>query len=208
MKRISALYLFLAIPLLVSGQADSTGQKRDTTSGRVYLIQKVDRNGETLPEVEIKEVTIVPPARNVARKNKVEFKKFTRLMYNVRVVYPYALIVRGRLAQVNDELSKIENDKDRRKFIKDFEKKIFDQYSGEISDLTISQGRILIKLIDRETQNTSYELIKEYRGGLTAAFWQSIARIFGTNLKEQYDPYGEDAEIEAIVKDIEAGEFY
>ena len=207
MKVISAIFFFSLLSLLVSGQADTAGQKRDTTQGRAYLIQKVNRNGETLPEVEIKEVTIIPPTKSEARKNKVEYKKFTRLMYNVRVVYPYAVIVRSRLSSVNQELFMLKDDKERKKYIRDFEKQIFDQYSGEISDLTITQGRILIKLIDRETQNTSYDLIKQYRGGLTAAFWQSIARIFGSNLKAEYDPYGEDAEIEAIVKDIEAGDF-
>ena len=71
--------------------------------------------------------------------------------------------------------------------------------------MTITQGRLLIKLIDRETQNTSYELIKQYRGFLSAAFWQGIARIFGSNLKAEYDHFGEDALIELIVRDIEAG---
>ena len=85
------------------------------------------------------------------------------------------------------------------------EKDVFGEYEDDIEDMTISQGRILIKLIDRETQNTSYTLIREYRGKFSAAFWQGIARIFGTNLKEEYDPYGEDALIEAIIKEIDAG---
>jgi hypothetical protein len=71
--------------------------------------------------------------------------------------------------------------------------------------MTITQGRLLIKLIDRETQNTSYVLIKDYRGKLSAAFWQGIARIFGTNLKSEYDPEGEDALIESIIQEIDAG---
>ena len=85
-------------------------------------------------------------------------------------------------------------------------KKMFSEImKDDMRDMTITQGRLLIKLIDRETQNTSYTLIRQYRGGLTAAFWQGIARIFGTNLKEEYDPYGEDALIELIVNEIEAG---
>jgi hypothetical protein len=71
--------------------------------------------------------------------------------------------------------------------------------------MTISQGRLLIKLIDRETQNTSYDLIKDYRGKFSAAFWQGIARIFGTNLKEEYDRFGDDALIEIILMEIESG---
>ena len=71
--------------------------------------------------------------------------------------------------------------------------------------MTITQGKLLIKLIDRETMNTSFDLIKQYRGGFSASFWQAIARIFGTNLKEEYDPYGQDILIELIIQDIEIG---
>jgi hypothetical protein len=195
----------MAFSLAASGQADSLAQKVDTSSGRAYLIQKVDRNGETLPEVEIKEVTVIAPVKNSTKKVQSYYKRYDRLVFNLKVVYPYARIVRSRLMQINGELAGLNSDKDRRRYIKDVEKQVFAQYEGEISQLTITQGRLLIKLIDRETQNTSYELIKEYKGGINAAFWQGIARFFGTNLKEGYDPFGEDAAIEYIVQDIEAG---
>jgi len=74
-----------------------------------------------------------------------------------------------------------------------------------MKEMTVTQGMILIRLIDRETQNTSYDLIKEYRGKITAAFWQGIARLFGTNLKEEYDPVGDDFLIEMIIAEIDAG---
>jgi len=97
------------------------------------------------------------------------------------------------------------DEKDRKNYIRQLEKDVFAEYEDDIQEMTITQGRILIKLIDRETKNTSYELIKKYRGGLSAAFWQGIARIFGTNLKEEYDPYGKDILIELILQDIEMG---
>ena len=205
MKRGAAIFFSLLITSLVSGQADSLEQKKDSIPERVYLLQKVNRNGETLPEAEIKEVSVVAHSKSGARKAQSEYRKYERLIFNLKLVYPYALIVRSRLEQVNDELAGLKSDKDRRKYVKNVEKEVFDEYEGEISDMTITQGRLLIKLIDRETQNTSYDLIRQYRGGLTAAFWQGIARIFGTNLKEEYDPYGEDAIIEYILRDIEAG---
>jgi hypothetical protein len=198
-------FLFLLIPVLVSGQADSLEQKKESIPERVYLLQKVNRNGETLPEAEIKEVSVVAHSKSGARKAQSEYRKYERLIFNLKLVYPYALIVRSRLAQVNDELAGLKSDKDRRKYVKNVEKEVLNEYEDEISEMTITQGRLLIKLIDRETQNTSYDLIRQYRGGLTAAFWQGIARIFGTNLKEEYDPYGEDAMIEYILRDIEAG---
>jgi hypothetical protein len=169
------------------------------------LLQKIKRNGEVLPEVAIKEVTVVGHHRSSARRTQSQFRKYDRLIYNLKKTYPYAVIVRTRLNQVNEDLSKIEDEKSRRKYIKDVEKEVFREYENDIQDMTITQGRLLLKLIDRETQNTSYDIIKQYRGGLNAAFWQGIARLFGTNLKEEYDPYGEDALIEIIVCEIEAG---
>ena len=110
--------------------------------------------------------------------------------------------MRYRLNQVNNDLRNITNEKDRKEYLKKVEKSVFADYEDDIQQMTITQGRLLIKLIDRETQNTSYELIREYRGKLSAAFWQGIARIFGTNLKEEYDGYGDDVLIELIINDL------
>ena len=136
---------------------------------------------------------------------KSDFRKYERLVENLKKVYPYALIVRSRLQKVNEDISKINDEKERKEYLKKVEKDVFANYEGDIRDMTITQGRLLIKLIDRETQNTSYVLIKDYRGKFAAAFWQGIARIFGTNLKEEYDPYGEDSLIEMIILEIDAG---
>jgi hypothetical protein len=162
----------------------------------------VNRDGVTLPEVEIKEVTVYAHPQF---PKKSDFRKYERLVYNLKKVYPYALIVRTRLSKVNEELGNIKSDKERKDYLKKVEKDVFANYEGDIRDMTITQGRLLIKLIDRETQNTSYVLIKDYRGKLAAAFWQGIARIFGSNLKEEYDPYGEDSLIETIILEIDAG---
>lgn len=177
----------------------------DSLSGREYLIQNVERNGVVMPEIDIKEVTIVArPTKESARKR--DYRKYERLIYNLKKVYPYAAMVRRKLDEVNNELSHIKSEKEKKEYIKDFEKNIFKEYEGDMRQMTISQGKLLIKLIDRETQNTSYDLIRDYRGKFTAAFWQGIAKIFGTNLKEQYDPFGEDALIEVLLQEIENGQ--
>jgi len=186
----------------ISGQNDSLKQNRDTLQNRSYLIQNVKRDGVTMPEVEIKEVTVV--ARPTAAQ-KGDYRKYERLVTNIKRVYPYALMVRIRLTKVNEDLKKIDNEKARKEYMRSVEKDVFAEYEDDMRQMTITQGRLLIKLIDRETQNTSYVLIKDYRGKFTAAFWQGIARIFGTNLKEVYDPYGEDALIELIIHEVEAG---
>ena len=201
-KLITAILVFFIYVADSTSQIDSLKQRADSLTGKSYLLQKVNRDGVTLPEVEIKEVTIYAHPQF---PKKSDFRKYERLVYNLKKVYPYALIVRARLSKVNEELSNIKSDKERKDYLKKVEKDVFANYEGDIRDMTITQGRLLIKLIDRETQNTSYVLIKDYRGKLAAAFWQGIARIFGSNLKEEYDPYGEDSLIETIIQEIDAG---
>ena len=202
MKLLSAILILFFYVSDATAQTDSLKQRNDTLQGRSFLLQKVNRNGVTLPEVEIKEVMVYAHPRF---PRKSDFRKYERLIYNLKKVYPYALIVRSRLARVDDDMRNINNEIDRKEYLKKVEKDVFAEYEGAIRDMTITQGRLLIKLIDRETLNTSYTLIKDYRGKIAAAFWQGIARIFGTNLKEEYDPYGEDALIESIILEIDAG---
>lgn len=194
------VFIFYAVQS--AAQIDSAKQKSDTLQGRSFLLQQVDRNGEILPEIEIKAVTVYAHPQF---PKKSDFRKYERLVTNLKRVYPYAVIVRNRLAKVNEDLKEFKTEKERKEYMKKEEKNVFAEYEGDMRELTITQGRLLIKLIDRETQNTSYVLIKDYRGKLAATFWQGVARIFGTNLKEEYDPYGDDALIESIILEIDAG---
>ncbi|MFA6403313.1 MAG: DUF4294 domain-containing protein [Salinivirgaceae bacterium] len=157
---------------------------------------------DTLPHINIKEIKVYPK-RNFTSKRQL--RQYTRLMKNVKKAYPFALIARNELQIMNDSLEHIESEKARKKYIKEYEKEMFYKYEDGLRKLTYSQGKILIKLVYREIGNTSYELVKEYRGDFSATFWQGVARIFGSNLKSTYDPYGEDAEIENIVMMIEDG---
>jgi hypothetical protein len=196
------LIVLLFIPVVAAGQEDSARVKPDSLSRNVYVLREVERDGIRLPEVEIKEVTIHP---HMTRSERREYQQYTKLVANIKKVYPYALLVRTKLGEINEELEKLPDDMNRRKYLRGVEKEVFKEYSDDIEDMTISQGRLLIKLIDRETRNTSFVLIQDYRGKFSAAFWQGIARIFGTNLKDEYDPYGEDALIELIINEINAG---
>lgn len=196
---VIVLYL-LAVPAF--GQTDTGAVKNDTLPADWFKLHSIERNGESLPEVNIKEVVIVG---RPGKSRKLSYNKYQRLIYNLKKVYPYSLIVKNKMADVNYELEKIPDDKGRRKYLKQVEKEVFSEYEDDVRGMTITQGRLLLKLIDRETQNTSYSLIRQYRGGVSAAFWQGIARIFGTNLKDEYDPYGDDAVTEMIVLEIEAG---
>ena len=203
-RKVLFLILFYVFTANIFGQQqDSLGQKNDSLPDRFYLIQKVERDGVIMPEIEIRGVAIVGNSRRSAVAR--DYMRNERLIYNIKKVYPYAIIARDQLMQVNNELEAIKSENGRNNYIKEVEKRMFADYKTEIMNLTITQGKILIKLIDRETQNTSFELIRHYRGRINAAFWQGIARLFGSNLKAEYDRFGEDAEMETIVLDIEAG---
>jgi hypothetical protein len=159
-------------------------------------------DGDTLPNVQIKPVNVFPKKVFASKRQK---RKYTRLMYNVQKAYPFSIIARNELYLMDKGLENIHGDKERKKYIKDYEKQMFAKYEDELKKLTMSQGRILLKLVDREIGNTSFNLVKEYRGSVSASFWQGIARLFGSNMKAEYDPKGEDAEIEEIIQMIEAG---
>ena len=202
MKLLFSILFTFSFVVDLSGQVDSLQHKNDSLAGRFYALPRVKRDGVTMPEVEIKEVTVTSRPVNSSKR---EIRVYERLVYNIKKVYPYAKLVRSKLQRVNEDMKNIKDENGRKKYVKNVEKEIFSDYEDDIGDMTITQGRLLIKLIDRETQNTSYDLIREYRGKFSAAFWQGIARIFGTNLKEEYDAYGNDVMIELIIYEIDAG---
>ena len=169
-------------------------------NGIVVLANVID--GDTIPVIPLKEVNVY--ALKVI-KNKREARRFSRLVRNVKKVYPYAKIAGIKLNKYNDILLKTENERERRKIMKKAEDEIQEEFGKDIKKLNFSQGKILIKLIDRETENSSFKLVQDLRGKFQAFFWQAFARIFGYNLKVKYDPEDEDRNIEMIVKMIECG---
>lgn len=145
----------------------------------------------SLPEVVIIDTRIFKSPEQIAAYN--------RLKYNVYKVLPYAVYARSRYAQLQKDLATAKNKKEERMLAKAFEKEVKDMFNREIKQLTITQGGILIKLIDRELGTSSYDILKEMKGGFTAFLYQSVARVFGNNLKNKYDSQ-EDRDIEAIIQ--------
>lgn len=133
-------------------------------------------------------------------------KRYFRLEKKVLKVYPYAEAAGDLMNQYALHLSELKTERERKRYLKKAEEELKSEFEGEIKDMTISEGLILIKLIDRQTGDTSYELIKELRGSFSAFLWQSVARLFGSNLKEDYSPEEEDIVIENIVRRIENGD--
>jgi len=194
---LSVVFLLLAICLNV----DNIVGQEDVSKNNIILRQRIV-DGDTLPHINLEEVAVVPPYRF---KNKRQVKRYSRLVRNVKVTLPYARKAAAQLQKLNNELATIDGEKARKAFLKEAEKELFDEFEKPLRKLTFSQGRMLIKLIDRETGDTSYNLIKEYKGGFTAFFWQSVARVFGSNLKSEYDQAGDDRMIEHIIILIDNG---
>lgn len=135
----------------------------------------------------------------------VDLRRYRRLVDAVKKVYPIAQIAKARMAEMEEELCRLPTKKAQKVYIKKVYEEIKEEYTPVLKHMTRTQGRVLLKLIDRETEYTAYEVLKEFRGGFVAGFWQGVSRIFGQNLKSEYDKEGEDRMIEQIIVYYEAG---
>lgn len=167
------------------------------------ILNQMVRDGDTLLHATIEEVYIYPVPQF---SNRRDLRRYRRLVYNLKIVYPYAILAADKLDELNEVFVELETERERKRFVKQVESELKEEFEGELKSLTITQGRLLIKLIDRETGNTSYELVRELRGSFSAFFWQAIARLFGSNLKAEFDAEGEDKLIDQIVQLIENGQ--
>lgn len=170
----------------------------------VYRVWAEVVDGDTIPSIRLPDVWIYAEYNY---KNKKQHEAWTRTKYNVKKVYPYAILAAAKLKEYNIILEKMPNEKSRKAYLRVVEKELKAEFEEPLKDLSMTQGKILLKLIDRETGNTSYNLVKDLRGDFQAFMWQSLARIFGSNMKSEYDPKGEDIMIERAIKLIEAGQF-
>ena len=195
MKFIGFLLLFCCFVGLVKAQEQKPRSiqlgKNDTLKTYVTVL-----DGELVPMIVTDEVKIVDSR---IFKSKAERDAYNRLRYNIYKVLPYAKFAAERYQQLQRDLATTADKKKQKEMVSVCETQIKDLFKREIENLTISQGEVLIKLIDRQTGTTSYEMVKELKGGLKAFMFQSVARFFGHNLKEKYDPY-EERDIEAILQ--------
>lgn len=167
------------------------------------VLYRIVENGDTFYLSDIEPVHIF---RHPTFKNKRDWRRYDRMVRNVKKVYPYAKMAGHEYDSLANQLMALKTDKERRKYINSVEDRIMDNYEDELKKLTITQGRILLKLIDRETGETSYVLLQELKGKFSAAFWQTLARIFGHNLKSEFDPNGEDKLLNEIMVLLENGQ--
>lgn len=183
--------------------AESVWGSRPSTPENVlhYIVE----DGDT---IYIDNITPSKVYSRLPRQKGKEWRKYYRLVHNFSKAYPYALVARKLVIEADSTIlaDNLRRGK-REKYINTVQKELFDVFEGQMRNLTVSQGALLMKLIDREVGKSSYNIIKDYKSGVTAGFWQGIAKIFGTDLKKPYDPEGEDKLTEELVKIWEAGDF-
>jgi len=159
--------------------------------------------GDSIPHIDLEEIAIMPPPQFKSRR---EARKYWRLIYNLKKVLPYSRIVYATIGEMEAELADSQTDKERRQVIKAAEDSLWDMYEPDLRKMTITQGRLLFKLVDRESMETSYFWVEHYKGSFSAYFWQGIARIFGSNLKSGFDLSDpDDIMIDQLIKYIDLG---
>jgi len=194
MKFIGFILLFCCVAVLAKAQTEPVFPKQGKNDTiRVYA---TNVDGQMIPWIVTEEVKIVDTR---IFKSQADRDAYNRLRYNVIKVIPYAHFAGSRYRQLQRDLAVTADKKRQKELIAACENQIKDLFKKEVENLTISQGEVLIKLIDRETNNTSYDVVKELKGGFSAFLLQSAARIFGHNLKETYDR-DEQRDIEQILQ--------
>ena len=166
-----------------------------------FMHYKVE-NGDTIY------IGSLRPAYSFGAMKGKDWRQYARLVRNFAKVYPYSILARQLVVKADStfkagSFSRRQKDK----YVNDLQKKIFVSYEQTARNMTISQGQLMMRLIDREVGKSSYDIIKLYKSGIAAGFWQGLAKVFGTDMKKHYDPDGEDRDTEELIKKWQRGEF-
>lgn len=200
MKISKRILFFLLLSLFLT---KGYSQYYRDPQGRILYEIIVNENNDTLFLANLHPLYVFPPLKF---KNKRQEKFYWKTVRDVKKTLPYARIVGRTLNEANDDLEKLPDDDARKKYLKNLERQVKKKYEPDLRKMTFSQGKMLIKLINRETSYTSYDLIKMYRGSFAAGFWQGIARLFRTDLKMQYDAKDKEKIIERVILLVESGQ--
>lgn len=201
MYRLKKIMLTTVLALLGFGCPTLNAQENHGTNKVLSYASIVD--GDTIPLVHLKPIVI---ARKWALLTEKEIRKNQKLIRNVKKVLPYAKEARKRLQELEKEMAGM-SPKKQKEYVKQVEQEVLDDFYEDLEKLTFSQGKVLLKLVDRETGNTSYALVADLRGKFRASFYNTFARMFGFNMKERFDPKHnkEDNLLERITRSVELG---
>ena len=192
MKRL----LYIVPALVMALQVSAADAYLDSCMIRI-------QDGDTLYMAYLHEVWIYPPLKF---KNKKQEKFYWRTVRDVKKCLPYAKSITKDMAYADEQLAQLPDQKARKKWWRAYEKQLFKKYEKDFRGMYASQGKMLMKLLDRETNKTSYDLIKQYKSKSTADFWQFIAKLFKNDLKDEYDATDKDRIIERVINLVEAGQ--
>ena len=198
MRRYNVHIILLVMLLLGCLSARADMAKHDHLDSLAVSI----KGGDTLYLAYLHDIYVYPPMKF---KSKKQERFYWRTVRDVKKTLPIAKVLRKEMQKTDEVMSRMSKS-EKRKFWKSYERVLYDQYEDNFRSMTASQGQMLMKLIDRETGQTSYEVIKYYKGAIVANFWQGIAKMVGNNLKEEYDGSDKDRITERIINLVEAGQ--
>lgn len=196
MKRPISILIFIFSISTLLVQAHSS----HTSIGAVQIIE----NGEdTMYATYLKEISIFPELKF---RNKKQERFYWRTVRDVKKTLPYAKLIKQDILYADSVLRTFSTEKEKRQWWRRFEKQLFRKYEKDFRGMYASQGMMLMKLVNRETQQTGYNLIKHYKGKFSANFWQFIAKLFKNDLKEEYDEKDKDRIVERVIILVESGQ--
>lgn len=193
----------LYIILFLSFIALSAYSQQETTTINGYMVPVCVYKGDTIPSMQLPDVYIFKPLKF---KSEKERREYYRLVRNVKKTLPLARAINRAVIETYEYIETLPDQKARDKHLKLVEKGLKEQYTPVMKKLTFSQGKLLIKLVNRETNSSSYELVKAFMGSFKAGFYQTFAALFGASLKKEYHPEGEDRLTERVVLLVENGQ--
>lgn len=169
---------------------------------KTYIDIAAIYEGDTVAVMQLKPVYIFAP---IKFKNNKERQEYSKLIRDVKKAYPYARLIASSIIETYEYMQTLPDEKTKQKHLEAVQKDMMNQYKPQMKKMTKNQGKILIKLIDRECNTSSYNIVKSLVGSFKAGVYNTFASLFGNSLKAEYDPTGKDAMIEAIVIQIEQG---
>ena len=202
---IGWLFLLLQFPLCAQTENDSVNvqsEVEDTEMPVETIVGTVDYEGRTIPHVIY---PTLPKYIPITFKSERERQNYNRLVYNVKKVLPWAKLVRLTVIETYTYMETLPDEKSRKEHLKAVEEGLKAQYGPTLKRFTRSQGRLLVKLVNRECNMTGYNIAKAFIGSFKANFYQGIALLFGNSLNKKYDPEGDDKYTERVVQLVEAG---
>jgi hypothetical protein len=190
----------MVVLLCAAGWTGAFGQSQGRYGPNdTILVPYIVYEGDTIIYRELEMVYVFG---EMSEAQKEKYRKWTRLRNAVYVTYPYAKKASYVFNEINFNLAGIRDNKKRKAYIQTKEAQLRKEFADPLMKLSVYQGKVLMKIINRETRNTCYQIVEEYKGSFSAKFWQAVAWVFGSSLKQEYQPAGQDAEMEAIVREV------